>query len=37
MSARPFSYSLVALLIAGSVQAATVDLRILKPAICTAI
>ena len=30
MSARPFSYSLVALLIAGSVQAATVDLRILE-------
>ncbi|STQ78549.1 2',3'-cyclic-nucleotide 2'-phosphodiesterase/3'-nucleotidase precursor [Hafnia alvei] len=30
MSARPLSYSLLALLIAGSAQAATVDLRILE-------
>ena len=30
MSARPLSYTLLALLIAGSAQAATVDLRILE-------
>jgi 2',3'-cyclic-nucleotide 2'-phosphodiesterase/3'-nucleotidase len=30
MSARPLSYSLLALLIASSAQAATVDLRILE-------
>ena len=32
-----FSATLLATLIAASVQAATVDLRILKPPICTAI